>query len=110
MTLTLLCSETFPEAWWQEAMPGVHVSEVDPTAKERVEKSTEAFKALRDVLYGLDPKVSEVSSKTLKVAAGLQGLPSVTYSRLLARLKVKGWTKQQQRFVRNPFADDATDA
>jgi hypothetical protein len=103
MSLTLLCSETFPMEWWNAAMPGVRVTEVVPGAAARASRDSEAVGALLKVLEGLPQDHAAISSKTLKLAAGLASMTPKAFSRLLSRLVtagIPGWQAGARGLVR----------
>jgi hypothetical protein len=104
MALTMLCVETFPLDWWQEAMPGVAVIEEKPSAQARAAVRSEKRKALAEALAQLAPDVDEVSARTLKVLAGLSHLRPDAYSRVLSKLVLPaGWRRDGRTFYRCPF-------
>jgi hypothetical protein len=106
MSLTLFCSETFPVAWWQEAMPGVVVNELRSGAKERAEKAREGEQAVLSALAGLPFSDQRVSLRTLKVLAGLQSMPTNRFSELLRTIKPADWARDGRSFVRREFVFD----
>ena len=77
MTLTLLCVETFPATWWQQAMPGVRVIEEKPGELARAAAQSSAHKALTDALAKLPTSDAEVSSRTLNGPAPLSWTGSI---------------------------------
>ena len=103
MTLTLLCVETFPVEWWQEAMPGVIVEEIQPSAKVRAAKISAEHRAVIEKLGALPGTDNSVSLRTLKTLAGLQSMRPDAYSRMVAKLKVPGWRRDGRSFYRCPF-------
>lgn len=109
MSLTLLCVETFPSEWWQAAMPGVVVSEECPGRKARAASQTAAERAVLDALEGLPQTHGAVSSRTLKVLAGLQSMKPNRYSELLDKIVaagLHGWRRDGQSFNRCLFTDE----
>jgi hypothetical protein len=104
MTLTLLCVETFPAEWWQEAMPDVAIVEEKPGAKARAAKNADTERAILNVLDALPTEQEQVSARTLKTLAGLQSLRPNRYSELLGRIHIPGWTRDGQNLYRCPFA------
>jgi hypothetical protein len=103
MLLTLFCVETFPAEWWQEAMPGVTVDEAHAGATERAAKQSAELKALQDALAGLPDVDRKVSTRTLRVIAGLQSMQADRFARLLTQVKAEGWKREGRSFVRCEF-------
>jgi hypothetical protein len=104
MTLTLLCSEVFEPAWWDEAMPDCVVTVQHPDRLARTEQHVEDSKVIAEVLRALPLGNERIASKTLKVAAGMSSMRADVYSRLLSKLAVPGWTRDGRGFVRCLFA------
>lgn len=110
MTLTLLCVETFPAEWWQEAMPGVVVTEERPGSRERAARKSDAERAVLAALDAVPMSDPKVSSRTLKLMAGLAAMHPVRYSELLAKLDAPGWRRDGRGFYRCPFMDETAAA
>jgi hypothetical protein len=106
MSLTLLCVESFPTEWWQEAMPGVVVTLEKPGAKARAAKQSYVERALLAALAAVPMSDAKVSSRTLKLLAGLGTMHPVRYSELLAKLNAPGWQRDGRGFYRCPFMDE----
>lgn len=103
MTLTVLCNETFPASWWDEAMPDATIVEHLPTNRAREAKSIEDSGAVLAVLAALSPDNNHIALKTLKLAAGLKEMRPDAFSRLVSKLQPPGWTREGRSFVRCPF-------
>jgi hypothetical protein len=108
MSLTLFCSEAFDASWWQQAMPGVKVEEVRPDVVARAAQSSADVQAIEKVLAELPADVTRILARTLKVSAGLQAMHSMTYSRLLGKLKLSDWRRAGRGLERVPMFKDET--
>lgn len=107
MTLTLLCVETFPPEWWQEAMPGVVVTEEKPNAQARALRQSDSERAIHAALEALPLNQERVSTRVLKSLAGLQSLRPNRYSELLKHLHIPNWRRDGQSLYRCLFVDES---
>jgi hypothetical protein len=105
MSLAIICSETFTDEQWQEAMPGVSVQ---PWAAKHATPAAVLGEHERAILRALDrvpERVSKVSTRALRGLAGLDGLARMTYTRALQRAVAASpdWRQLGRSLERSPF-------